>query len=186
MSDFYFLRHGATLANEDGYMCGSEWDLELSEAGKIQAVQGAEITQRRVKSLKTICTSPLLRARQTANEVWLHFPEADLKEVAELREWDFGQWSRAPYKDFKEQYLSSGNPPGGETRHVFANRVRAALEKCLSFTRPVLIVAHGGVWMMIHQALSLSLIDAPHAVPVHVFQKPGGEWNLRILDMSDR
>jgi len=176
MSDFYYLRHGATLA---------EWDIELSEAGKIQAVQGAEITQRCVESLKTICTSPLLRARQTANEVRLRFPEADLREIAGLREWDFGQWSRAPYKDFKEQYLSFGNPPGGETHQAFADRVRVALEKCLSLPGPLLIVAHGGVWMMIYQSLSLTLVDVPHAVPVHVYQKQGGKWDLRILDKSD-
>lgn len=182
MCDFYYLRHGATKANEYGYMCGSEWDIELSEGGKAQAVRGAEIALRCVKSLKTICTSPLRRAYQTAKEIQARFPEADLREVEDLKEWNFGDWSRAPYKEIEEQYLGSGDPPGGETRQTFIDRVKIALRTCLSFPGPRLLVSHGGVWMMIHQFLFLTLDDAPHAVPIHVYQLNGRKWDLRILD----
>lgn len=182
MNDFYYLRHGATTANECGYMCGSEWDIGLSKAGKAQAVRGAEMALRCIESLKTICTSPLLRARQTANEVHIRFPQAGLIEIADLREWDFGEWSGAPYNDIREKYLGSGEPSRGETRQAFADRVQIALRTCLSLPGPRLLVSHGGVWMMVHRVLFLTLEDAPHGIPVHVYQHKGGKWDLRRLD----
>lgn len=185
MKDFYYLRHGVTDANEYGYMCGSELDISLSEKGKAQAALGAEITLQRIRFLRTICTSPLLRARQTAGEVHARFPQASLKEVWDLREWYFGKWSRIPYKKVKEQYLGSGDPPGGETRKEFKDRVQRVLKDCLTLPDPILLIAHGGIWIMISRYLSLPFEEAPHAVPIHVYKSQGKNWNCRILKMTD-
>jgi broad specificity phosphatase PhoE len=62
----YLVRHGQTVWNEEGKLCGS-CDVPLSDEGLIQAKKLAERMKR--VNLFAVYSSPLLRARQTAEAI---------------------------------------------------------------------------------------------------------------------
>jgi len=65
-NNFYFIRHSQTDAHNKKLICGGDWDIPINEAGESQAKGAAEDFHMALRSIKTIVTSPLLRARQTA------------------------------------------------------------------------------------------------------------------------
>lgn len=153
-SHFYFARHGQTDANIQAVMCGGEWDIELNETGIAQAKQATQILKETEHNIRAICVSPMQRALKTAhilNEV-LAVP---ITIVEELREWEVGEWSRKPYHQVPNLFLGSDNPPGGETRQGFQDRIRDGLIKSVAIDEPVLIVSHGCVWHVITKLLDM-------------------------------
>jgi phosphohistidine phosphatase len=71
--DLYLIRHADALPLAEG---GNEDDAErpLSDAGKAQARALALALQRQGLRPEAVLTSPLLRARQTAEEMLKHWP----------------------------------------------------------------------------------------------------------------
>lgn len=151
---FYFARHGQTDANIQAVMCGGEWDIELNQTGIAQAKAAQQLLGNTEHNIRTICVSPMKRALKTAhilNEV-LSVPVAVLDE---LREWEVGEWSKKPYHQVPNLFLGSDNPPGGETRDEFHERIRRGLVASVKNEGPVLIVSHGCVWHVITKLLNL-------------------------------
>lgn len=65
MTDIYFVRHGQSVANANK-TCAGCTDVELTELGRTQALEaGAELARSGVV-IDRIVTSPLKRARETA------------------------------------------------------------------------------------------------------------------------
>jgi broad specificity phosphatase PhoE len=143
------LRHGQTPMSVEKRYAGTS-DAPLTETGAGQATAAA----KRLASagLDIIVTSPLLRARQTADAV----ASACGAEVAVdqgFRETDFGAWEgltfaevRARWPDELAAWLADPSvaPPGGESFDAVLARVCAALDRVLvSYAeRHVLIVSH--------------------------------------------
>lgn len=153
-SHFYFARHGQTDANIQAVMCGGEWDIELNETGIAQARAATELLRSTDHNIQAICASPMKRALKTAhilNEV-LSVP---LNIVHELREWEVGEWSKKPYHEVPNLFHGNDNPPQGETRQAFEDRVRQALITSATIAGPVLIVSHGCVWHVITKLLNM-------------------------------
>jgi phosphohistidine phosphatase len=71
--ELYLIRHADAVQMAEGIT--SDAERPLSDAGKTQARALAGALQRRGIHLNMVLTSPLLRARQTAEEMLLHWSE---------------------------------------------------------------------------------------------------------------
>ncbi|MGE4063906.1 MAG: histidine phosphatase family protein [Rhodospirillaceae bacterium] len=142
---FYFLRHGETDWNRRRVMQGHT-DIALNAAGLRQAQDLAPAVAN--LPIKTVCTSPLARARRTAEIVNVN--NAAMVVIDELKECGFGiyegQDASGPWRD---GWMAGGPIEGGERRADYITRVYRALARALAHPGPVLVAAHGGTfWAM--------------------------------------
>ena len=85
---FYLIRHAEPEMGENGRIClGRKLDVPLSEYGKKQALLLGE--QLKDKHFDFIFTSPLLRARETADALQQDCPRMIATELTEV---DGGEW----------------------------------------------------------------------------------------------
>jgi len=141
------LRHGPTGWNALGRIQGHT-DIPLSDEG-LAKMRGLlpppSFAQARAFS------SPLLRARQTAETLGFTNPALD----ARLMEQNWGHWeglSRAEIlaRDGKDAFTQAGlklrfRPPGGESTEELHNRVAAFLRDVARENRDAIAVTHMGV-----------------------------------------
>lgn len=145
------LRHGATARSVEKRFSGIRDDVGLTEHGRRQAEQTAALLARR-GTIQAIVTSPLVRARTTADLVGgvLGLPvEAD----GDLCECDFGEWEgctfaevAARWPDELADWLASPAvaPPGGESFEEVRVRVCRARDRLIERypLRTTLVVSH--------------------------------------------
>jgi len=135
------LRHGQTALSVDKRFSGLG-DHGLTEVGRQQAADAGQ--RLATAGVDVVVTSPLLRARQTAEVI---AAAAGLEPVVEdgLRETDFGAWEgctfgevQLSWPDELAAWLSDTAvaPPDGESFDATAVRVRRARDR--------LLAAHGG------------------------------------------
>ncbi len=156
---FYFIRHGRTDANVNQLMAGGSNDILLNEEGHLQAEKAAQILKTKCPEIQTICVSTMTRAKQTAG--YIHeLLQKPMLEFPEFIEWHFGEWEGKSWIDVAPLFLGNEEPPEGETRDIFKNRVFNGLNKALSLPGPILVVAHGGVWYKIQKIFNLELIKS--------------------------
>ncbi|MBA3858126.1 MAG: histidine phosphatase family protein [Cyanobacteria bacterium PR.3.49] len=173
---FFFVRHGQTDANLAELAAGAGWDIELNATGLAQARALAESNAiEHLAMVKTICVSPMIRARQTA-EIINEVIKAPVVVIEELKEWYLGEWER---RSWHELDFRIGNPPGGENNEEFAERVGKGLTLALTHPGPVLIVAHGGVWHRVARHLMLPYGEIDNCQLKHLHRPHKDEaWNL--------
>jgi ribonuclease H / adenosylcobalamin/alpha-ribazole phosphatase len=132
------LRHGETALSAERRFAG-RGNIPLTEEGLRQAAAAAERLASR-GGIDVIVTSPLQRARQTAEAV-ARATGAPLQADDGLAEIDFGKWEGLTFAEASERWpdeLSSwmGNvdaaPPGGESFAAGIHRVNAALDRLLA------------------------------------------------------
>lgn len=107
-----------------------------------------------------IYTSPLQRARQTADAMPSPAPRIVLPELAEI---DFGEWEGLTWDEIEQRWPNVAGrrvqdwlgtaPPGGEEWPHFCARLARALDRILSGPLPAAVVAH----MVVNAALSQRL-----------------------------
>jgi broad specificity phosphatase PhoE len=178
VKSFYFVRHGLTDANHQKLLCGADWDIPLHADGHAQAAQSAAEFRKTLASVRTICCSPLLRARQTA-DYFARELQIPIVIVDELREQRLGDWERKPWADVPE-FFAGKNPPQGETLEEFDTRVKQALSSALQHDEPVLIVSHGAFWYALNRVLGLQP-EPPGSCSVFYFQSASGWTRSRII-----
>lgn len=146
---FYFLRHGETDWNRRRIMQGHT-DIGLNDIGLQQARDVASAVAQ--LPIRTICASPLMRARRTAEIVNIN--NVPLVVIDALKECGFGvhegEDSRGPWRD---GWMAGDAIDGGERRVDYIARVARALTEALSHAAPVLIVAHGGTFWAMEELL---------------------------------
>ncbi|GAB2760191.1 bifunctional RNase H/acid phosphatase [Salinifilum aidingensis] len=151
------LRHGQTSMSVDKRYSG-RGDVELTELGRSQARAAAERLAKMTGVAgpdgdpAPIVASPLVRTRQTADEV-----AAATGGTCELRdglvETDFGEWEGLTFAETSERYPELHGrwlgdptvaPPGGESLEHVAERVSAACDDLLQryAGRTVVVVSH--------------------------------------------
>ncbi len=149
------IRHAETVANVQRRWVG--WnDTPLTERGEAQAEAVARRLAAEVTDAVALYTSPLPRARRTAETIGraLGLTPTPLDG---LREINFGAMDGVTLEEMKTQYPDLYERwrdrtdveftwPGGERRSDFFRRVSATCDDILSRHRQgtVLIVAHGG------------------------------------------
>ncbi|NUW42855.1 bifunctional RNase H/acid phosphatase [Nonomuraea rhodomycinica] len=164
------LRHGETPLSVERRFSGLG-DPELTPHGLAQAAAAAERLSRPPYRLDAIVSSPLSRARRTAQAV------ADMSGLAvevddDLRETDFGAWEGHTFTEVQRRWPeelkrwladSDAAPPGGESFTQVAERVQRARDRLLERYegRTVLVVSHV---TPIKTVLRLALMAPPAAL----------------------
>lgn len=148
----YCVRHGQTVFNAEGRIQGQS-DSGLSELGRRQSLAAAEALQGR--AIEAIFSSPLERARQTAEAIAaaLELPVETDPRLMEINAGILQNQLRAEldrlYPDVMAHW-HSGDPdyrfPGGESRRDLMLRGGEAFRSIrASGHRQVVVVAHGGL-----------------------------------------
>ncbi len=184
MLTLVLTRHGLTTRSHPEQHLGQTIDVPLSPEGREQAVALGErlapITFARIVS------SPLLRARQTAEAI-ITAPWATARPLIEtdarLLEMDYGAWEGLTYAKIDEHGAAErrrweANPadlrcPGGESGNDVAVRARSFLADLLAgdvpdqpgapTERPVLVVAHS--------TLNRVLLCVALGIPIREFRR---------------
>jgi probable phosphoglycerate mutase len=168
------IRHGETHANLEGVWHGST-DGPLTERGAAQAARVAAFAGERLRDAVALYSSPLRRARDTAQAI------AQVLELAVslhpgLAEFHLGSWEGKTYRDLMQQHrlwehMKSDPdfaPHGGESPRGVTERITGALRE-IAEGHPgqrVIVVTHGG-------ALSLGL--------AHLLEGTYASWG-RVMD----
>ncbi|MEO3885565.1 bifunctional RNase H/acid phosphatase [Nonomuraea sp. B5E05] len=145
------LRHGETEMSLERRFSG-RGDAELTPNGLAQASAAADRLSREPYRLDVIVTSPLKRARQTA-EVVAQRTGRDVEVDEDLREADFGAWEGHTFTEVQRRWPAelaawladpTVAPPGGESFATAALRVQAAGERLIERYegKTVLAVSH--------------------------------------------
>jgi broad specificity phosphatase PhoE len=133
-------RHGRTAANAGGLVQGRV-DLALDDTGRAQAAALATV----VGKARRVVTSPLRRARETAEAFGL--PVTVDERWIEL---DYGEWDQRPLTSVSEETWrvwradADFAPPGGESLADLGRRVRAACEDLMeeAVGDDIVVVSH--------------------------------------------
>jgi broad specificity phosphatase PhoE len=147
----YLLRHGATEWNAEQRVMGRR-PVPLSSAGAAQI--RALAPGLRALGLGSVWTSPVARARETADIVAGVLDPVPVRELEDLAEVDYAQWEGRRFKElfddpvFREHLtdpLRSRAPGGGENLVEVGVRVARALSAVVAGCggRPALVVSHG-------------------------------------------
>jgi len=140
----------------------------------------AENLARRLAYWKAdrVFSSPLVRARETAEIVMGKMPDPPALELFEdLVELDFGEWEGLSVSEVRQRYgelyerwrddPASVDPPKGESFDDMIRRVNRAISLILSSdAERVLVICHGGTI----RAAVVSLLGAPSSIA----------WRIRI------
>jgi len=154
-----FLRHGESVGNRDNLFQGQH-DFPLTETGRAQAQALAERWRSEGVLFDQCITSPLLRARETAEIVssalglplendpeWMEIHNGLLAGLSEHEASE-----RYPRPDFMTPYTRFGRT--GESRWELYLRAGRCIQKLIE--RPVgrcLVVAHGAILNMAMYAM---------------------------------
>lgn len=158
------VRHGETDANVAGTWQGAT-DNPLNPHGRAQAEALARHVAVHYPNISAVYTSPLRRARETAQIVAHYLGQIPIREDPGLAEYNLGAWEGLTYEELRyEKRLwdrmrtdPHWAPPGGESAYQFATRVLDAFRR-IARRHPgetILVVSHGGA---IATALAL-LVD---------------------------
>jgi broad specificity phosphatase PhoE len=177
---FYYIRHGQTDWNRMHRAMG-KIDIPLNDHGVRQAIEARN--RLLDASIQTICYSPLARAKKTAeilNEV-LH---CQMVAIDELQEFNLGNCGGQIIGQWFEDWRLGEKLPNGELYSEFQERSIRGVNKALDRPGITLIVAHGGTFWSIEQALRLTLNeDLPNCIPAF-YQPPGTtneKWTISLL-----
>jgi probable phosphoglycerate mutase len=141
------LRHGETEWSRSGQHTGRT-DIPLTVRGERLGQQTAELLKGRIFSL--VLTSPLQRARRTAELAGLVDPEID----DNLMEWDYGGYEGLTTNEIRDRVghpwtvFADGVIPGatpGESIEEVAARCRKVIDRVMPYlaTGDVALVGHG-------------------------------------------
>ena len=138
MGHFYFVRHGQTVWNVEGKICGAT-DIALTELGHEQAIAtGKKILEEHIHA-DEILYSPLMRAADTAKHI-SEVTGIPARVEPRLKEQNFGKWESTPrggaeFKVAKQSMLR------------LAQRIYNLLDevKAQSEEKTYILVAHNGI-----------------------------------------
>jgi probable phosphoglycerate mutase len=157
LSSVYLARHGQTAYNLEGRFQGQQ-QIPLDDTGRAQAAELAE--RATAYGFQALWTSPLLRARETADVV-ARALGLEPREDARLMETDSGDWTDRSFAEVQAEApdrfaaFAQADPgfafPGGESFAEQEDRVEAALADVERGQLPALVVCHG---MVIRAALA--------------------------------
>ena len=178
----HLLRHGLTEGNLTGVYVGNRTDLPLCPEGKRELERLRE--EFDYPDIGKLYTSPMLRARQSAE---ILYPGFDAMPIDELTEYDFGDFEGKTAAELEndEEFIKwtsgkSDMPPGGESSPDFVKRI------ALGFNEVVLdmmkegitssaVIMHGGAIMML-----LAACAVPRKHSVEWTSEPGRGYSVMV------
>jgi broad specificity phosphatase PhoE len=159
-SQLWLVRHGETEWSASGRHT-SRTDLDLTEAGVEAARSVAD--KLRGTSFARVLSSPLLRARRTAELAGAGSPEL----VEDLHEWDYGDDEGLTTAQIRESRpgwtVWRDGPQGGETCAEVGARADRVVELVRAVDGPVLAFSHGHFSRVLGARwLGLEVTDGAH------------------------
>lgn len=155
MMRLYWVRHGETDWNRQRRLQGNV-DIPLNQAGIDIARETARGLQRAGLRFDRVYTSPLSRAKATAQ---ILCPGQDLWVEPRLRELSFGVMEGSSYEAVDGLPMPA---PGGESSQDLRQRVTAVLDEVIGDRtnrgKQILLSTHGAVI----RGLLMYLKDTPH------------------------
>jgi broad specificity phosphatase PhoE len=141
---FGLLRHGQTDWNINFLLQGVT-DIPMNQTGIEQVRLAAKAIQR--ADWDIILTSPLGRARQTAEILLQEVGFDSLLEESLLIERSFGEAEGLSHTQWREKYSDLDQIPGGESRTELARRSQTLLDTVAEqfAGKRVLAVSHGAL-----------------------------------------
>ncbi len=164
---FVFLRHGESIGNVEARWQGQS-DYMLTERGRTQARLLAERWKFEGLKFDLIITSPLVRAKETA-EIIASALHVNLELDPVLMERNVGEMEGLTMEEVRKipqpPYVTPYDPVGGEGEGDWALFLRAGQALHDLVRRPpgtYLIVSHGGI---LNQLMNAIIGIAPHVDP---------------------
>jgi len=192
---FHCVRHGESTYNAEGRLQGQSDRPVLSERGRRQSAAAAEALA--AFPVETIYSSPLSRARQTA-EIIAGRLGLEIRSDPRLKEIDVGVFEdrlrselAAVYPKELARWVSGDAEfriPGGESRRDLARRGAEALEAVeAAGLGQVVVVGHGGLLVAAMKALLRIPADAPptaleNGSITRLARGRDGRWEVLALD----
>jgi broad specificity phosphatase PhoE len=140
VGDVWLVRHGETEWSASGKHT-SHTDLPLTDAGEEAARSLAP--RLAPESFELVLSSPLSRARRTAELAGFPSPEVD----DDLREWDYGDYEGVTTEEIRESVpdwtVWSRPCPGGESAADVATRLDRVVARCRALPGDALLFGHG-------------------------------------------
>lgn len=168
MTTLLLTRHAQSEWNALGRWQGRA-DPPLSQLGRVQASQAAE----KLGHVDAIISSPLERARHTAEIIAEALGVGPISIEPDLAERDVGEWSgltnaeiEISWPGFLEQRR---RPPSYESDDALLRRTLEALDRTVNAFRDaqVLVIAHGGL---------IYALEAYHGESFQRIPNLGGRW----------
>lgn len=155
-SSFYFMRHGQTDWNARQILMGQK-DIPLNNLGKEQAKKA--IQQVQDLQIKTIYTSPLIRALETA-EIIATALNIELIILENLKEVDFGIYEG---KKIEASFIDSwidGNIDNisCESFQDVHKRIKPIVDTMQKNPHSNLVIAHGIIFLAITKLLGNDIV----------------------------
>lgn len=181
---FWYVRHGQTNWNLENRAMGHT-DIPLNIHGERQAY----LARRALvgQNITTICHSPLSRAKRTA-EIINEELNCDLVQLEELKECGLGSYEGQLKGQWFRDWRGGLELPKAESFANFLDRALVGINKALCFPGTVLIVAHGGVYWAIEQALQI-VIEGGLQNCLPIFHQPPQKdhqtWRLQKSLLAD-
>lgn len=193
-TSFYLLRHGESEANLAGKAAGGGVDSPLTSKGEEQARELAEFIEQLAVRPSIIFSSPMQRARRTAEIVNTHL-NLPLQIIDNLEEHRIGTWEGQKWSEIGPRMKAGEIPPDGENYEQYAERVKRVLEPVLSqtFKTPPIIVAHGGTFGSIGRLYNWKITEVKNChlhrfdpYPEHTsFPFQVWEYNVAGIDLRE-
>lgn len=184
--DFYVFRHGETELNRENRWQGAGADYDINQTGVEQGNKLAE--KLRNKKLDVIISSPLIRAKHTAQ---IAADKAGIGVVINenLRECFYGVAESQKIEDLKAKYPEIiGNWynsehmdirfPGGESKSEALNRVWKVLEELSGEKYQTMGIAiHGGTMSAMLNRLGVKFEKLQNCAAFHLIYE-NGKWRV--------
>ena len=169
----HFIRHGE-VENPHHLRYGRLPGFHLSAKGRHQIEQTAHHLAR--LSVKSIYTSPLERAQQTATILAMAHPSATLRVDARLLENETSDEFEGKSRELAFRYPTEPNPKSETTQEI----IDRMLAYCHDMVRlhsgeHVIAVSHGDPIGLLYHWLLFGLQDAPDR---HLYPAFGSDWQF--------
>jgi broad specificity phosphatase PhoE len=160
MLELYLCRHGQNEDNAAGILNGHR-DLPLTQVGREQAKELGTLAKQNGLSFDHVYTSPLIRAKETADIISTMTSSPEPEIIPELIERDLGSLTGHPYSDIlkiSKSVIQTDNVNYfldiGESFADTLLRAKKVLEGVESKheSGKVLLVTHGDIGKMIYSA----------------------------------
>jgi uncharacterized phosphatase len=141
---FGLLRHGQTDWNINFLLQGVT-DIPMNQTGLEQVKLAAQAIQ--AKDWDVVLTSPLTRAKQTAEIIATHVGFSEVIEQELLIERSFGEAEGLSHEQWRAKYSNLDEIPGGESRQQLAARSQLLLDHVATEFKGkrVLAISHGAL-----------------------------------------
>ena len=192
---FLLVRHAAH-DRVGTILCGRMPGVSLGEVGRAQA-QGVSDRLGRETAVAAVQTSPIERARQTAEPIAARLGRA-VEENEALTEIDFGAWTGTAFAELERDprwaawngARAVNRPPYGESMMEAQARIVGALEKLrgLHRERSVVLVSHGDVIkaaLLYHLGLPLDAYSRFDVDPGSISTLVVGDWGSKLIRLNE-